>query len=56
VIYNQNITNFLKHGKKLGNEIKDGKMMFIYQAQLAFKTWHNILPKIENETIDLLIK
>jgi len=29
-------------------------MMFICQAQLAFKIWHNILPKIDNETIKLL--
>jgi hypothetical protein len=28
--------------------------MFICQAQLAFMTWHNILPKIDNETIELL--
>ena len=28
-------------------------MMFICQAQLAFKIWHNILPKIDNETIKL---
>jgi len=28
--------------------------MFICQAQLAFKTWHNILPKIDKETIKLL--
>ena len=45
VIYNPQITNFLMEGKKLGNKIENGKMMFIYQAQLAFKIWHNILPK-----------
>jgi shikimate 5-dehydrogenase len=28
--------------------------MFICQAQLAFRIWHNILPKIDNETIKLL--
>jgi len=28
--------------------------MFICQAQLAFKIWHNILPTIDNETIKLL--
>jgi len=26
--------------------------MFIYQAQLAFKIWHNILPKIDNRLLD----
>ncbi len=53
VIYNPDMTNFLMEGKKLGNKVKNGKMMFIYQAQLAFNIWHNILPKIDNETIDL---
>jgi hypothetical protein len=28
--------------------------MFICQAQLAFRIWHNILPKINNETVKLL--
>ena len=54
VIYNPNKTNFLMQGVKSGNKIENGKMMFIYQAQLAFKIWHNILPKIDNETIKLL--
>ena len=52
VIYNPQITNFLMEGKKLGNKIENGKMMFIYQAQLAFKIWHNILPKIKNKLLD----
>ena len=50
------MTNFLQEGKKLGNTIENGKMMFIYQAQLAFKIWHNILPKIDEEIIRLLNK
>lgn len=54
VIYNPGKTNFLLKGKELGNETTNGKMMFICQAQLAFKIWHNILPKINNETIKLL--
>lgn len=54
VIYNPGKTNFLLKGKELGNETANGKMMFICQAQLAFKIWHNILPKINNETIKLL--
>ena len=54
VIYNPEKTNFLLKGKELGNQIENGKMMFIFQAQLAFKIWHNILPKIDNETIKLL--
>jgi shikimate dehydrogenase len=54
VIYNPSKTNFLSVGEKLGNKIENGKMMFIYQAQLSFKIWHNILPKVDNETIKLL--
>jgi len=54
VIYNPTKTNFLLKGEELGNETTNGKMMFICQAQLAFMTWHNILPKIDNETIELL--
>jgi len=54
VIYNPNKTNFLLKGKELGNKIENGKMMFIFQAQLAFNIWHNILPKVDDETIKLL--
>ena len=54
VIYNPDKTNFLLKGEELGNETTNGKMMFICQAQLAFKIWHNVLPKIDNETIKLL--
>ena len=54
VIYNPQMTNFLQKGQKLGNKIENGKMMFIYQAQLAFKIWHNILPKVNEELIRLL--
>ena len=54
VIYNPSKTNFLLKGEELGNETTNGKMMFICQAQLAFKIWHNISPKIDNETIELL--
>jgi len=54
VIYNPGKTNFLLKGEELGNETTNGKMMFICQAQLAFRIWHNILPKIDNETIKLL--
>ena len=53
VIYNPKETNFLKTGKKLGNEIENGKLMFIYQAFLAFNLWHEIKPKINNEVINL---
>ena len=52
VIYNPAKTNFLLKGEQLGNKIENGKMMFIYQAQLAFKIWHNILPKVDNKLLD----
>ena len=54
VIYNPSKTNFLLKGEELRNETTNGKMMFICQAQLAFKIWHKILPKIDSETIKLL--
>jgi shikimate dehydrogenase len=54
VIYNPSETSFLIRGKKFGNQIENGKMMFIYQAQLSFEIWHGILPKIDNEIVNLL--
>ena len=54
VIYNPSQTNFLKNAKKFGNQIENGKMMFIYQAHQAFTIWHKILPEIDDETIKLL--
>ena len=54
VIYNLKETNFLKTGKKLGNEIANGKLMFVYQAFLAFNLWHGVQPKINNDVIKLL--
>ena len=52
IIYNKKKTNFLLDGEKLGNKIINGKMMFIYQAQLSFKIWHNILPEIKDKLLD----
>ena len=54
VIYNPKETNFLKEGKKLGNQAENGKLMFVYQALEAFKLWHGIEPEIDNETLKLL--
>ena len=54
VIYNPKETNFLKTGKKMGNKIENGKLMFIYQALTAFKVWHGVEPEINNEVIELL--
>ena len=52
VIYNPSQTKFLSKAKQFGNQIENGKMMFIYQAQLAFKIWHNLLPKINDKLLD----
>ena len=54
VIYNPKETNFLKEGKKLGNKTENGKLMFIYQALLAFNVWHGIKPEINDKVISLL--
>ena len=54
VIYNPKETNFLKLGKKLGNDTANGKMMFIYQAAAAFKIWHGVIPEINAELLKLL--
>ena len=54
VIYNPTETNFLKEGKKLGNKIYNGKLMFIQQAYYAFAIWHNVYPKIDDDVIKLL--
>ena len=54
VIYNPKETFFLRRAKESGAQIENGKMMFIYQAQKAFFTWHHILPIVDDETINLL--
>ncbi len=52
IIYNPSKTKFLLKAKQFGNQIENGKMMFIHQAQLAFRIWHNVLPKIDNRLLD----
>ncbi len=54
VIYNPKETNFLKEGKRLGNRIENGQLMFIYQAFEAFKLWHGIEPQIDSKTFRIL--
>ncbi len=56
VIYNPKITNFLKMGEKLGNKTENGKRMFIHQAAQAFKIWHGIEPKIDQNVVRLVEK
>ena len=54
LIYNPKETNFLKEGKRLGNKIENGKLMFVYQAFEAFKLWHGIEPQIDKTTFEIL--
>ncbi len=54
IIYNPKETNFLLEAKKKGNLIENGKMMFVYQAQLAFELWFNFKPEINEEVIKLV--
>ena len=54
VIYNPKETNFLKTGKNLGNKTLNGKLMFVYQAFIAFNIWHGFKPEINEDVIELL--
>ena len=54
LIYNPPETNFLKKAKKHSYIFQNGFMMFIYQAAEAFKTWHNIKPKVDKNLIQFL--
>jgi shikimate dehydrogenase len=56
VTYNPEETKFLRRAKRFGAQTESGKMMFIYQAQKAFFTWHKILPKVDSETLNLFNK
>ena len=54
LIYNPSETNFLKAGKKLGNQTENGKLMFIYQAFEAFRLWHEVEPNVNDELFRFL--
>ena len=54
VIYNPKETGFLKIGKKSGNIAINGKLMFVYQAYMAFNIWHGVKPDINDEVLNLL--
>ena len=54
LIYNPEETNFLKEAKLRGNKTMNGKIMFLRQAQIAFKIWTNISPEIDDKVIRLL--
>ena len=54
LIYNPKETNFLKNAKQRGNKIMNGKLMFLWQAQIAFKMWTGVSPEINDEVMNLL--
>ena len=54
LIYNPKETNFLTDAKKRGNQIKNGKMMFLLQAKHAFRLWTNVDAEIDNEVSKLV--
>ena len=54
VIYNPEETHFLKTGKNLGNITINGKLMFLYQALMAFNIWHGLKPDINDDVLNLL--
>ena len=54
LIYNPKETNFLKNARLRGNKTMNGKMMFLWQAQIAFQMWTSICPEIDDEVIKLL--
>tara|TARA_B100000886_G_scaffold229887_1_gene160352 strand:+ start:362 stop:1144 length:783 start_codon:yes stop_codon:yes gene_type:complete len=54
IIYNPKETPFLKKAKENGNRIENGIFMFIYQANQSFSIWNNVIPKIDEEVLNLL--
>ena len=54
VIYNPYKTDFYEAGNKEGNIFVNGLDMFLFQAQKAFKIWHNIKPEINEKIIKFL--
>ena len=40
--------------KKSKNKVENGKLMFIYQAKLAFELWHNKKIMISDNVLDYL--
>ena len=54
VIYKPSRTTFLNQASLFQNQIENGKMMFIYQAHQAFFIWHKLLPKIDQDVMNLI--
>lgn len=56
VIYNPIETRFLQKAKMHRHRTINGLKMFLYQAQLAFEKWNQILPSIDDDLINVLKK
>ena len=61
VIYNPRKTNFLLEAEKRGHQTENGKMMFVYQAQEAFRRWTiapnervGLVPPVNKKVLQLL--
>jgi len=54
LIYNPSKTTFLRHAEKNGCTVQNGLEMLIHQAAQSFNVWHNIMPKIDEELINVL--
>ena len=54
LIYNPKETKFLKEARLRGNKTMNGKMMFIWQAQIAFHMWTGVEAEIDGHVIKLL--
>lgn len=61
IIYNPKKTNFLLEAEKRGHQIENGKMMFVYQAQEAFRLFtiapdvlSGLEPSINKKVLQLL--
>tara|TARA_B110001452_G_scaffold136693_1_gene113631 strand:+ start:1351 stop:2175 length:825 start_codon:yes stop_codon:yes gene_type:complete len=53
LIYNPKETNFLKEARLRGNMTMNGKMMFLWQAQIAFQMWTGFSTKVDSEVVKL---
>ena len=54
LIYNPKETKFLKEARLRGNKTMNGKMMFLWQAQIAFHMWTGVEAEIDGDVIKLL--
>ncbi len=54
LIYNPKETKFLINALKRGNNIMNGKMMFLLQAKQAFNLWTKVEAKIDDEILKIV--